>query len=265
MKHRGSSWIAVLLLSACATSPTGRSQLTLLPDSQMSAMGKQAFEEMQQKTPKETDPKLTAYVSCVAKTVTSELNDNGAAWDVVLFKDDAVNAFALPGGHIGVYTGLLKAAKNQEQNTTMLGHEVAHMVARHGNERLTTQLATEGVVLAAGVALAGQNESKRTQTLALLVLGAQVGVLLPFSRVQESEADRIGLTMMARAGFDPRESIKLWENMSQIGGAGPPQFLSTHPANATRIKDLQSRLGETMPLYENARASGKRPHYNTKQ
>ena len=260
MRYRGSSWIAVLLLSACATSPTGRSQLTLLPDSQMNAMGNQAFEEMQQKTPRETDPKLTAYVSCVAKAVTSELSDNGGAWDVVLFKDDAVNAFALPGGHIGVYTGLLKAAKNQDQLATVLGHEVAHVVARHGNERLTTQLATEGVVLAAGVALAGQNDSKRTQTLALLGLGAQVGVLLPFSRVQESEADRIGLTMMARAGFDPRESVKLWENMSQIGGAGPPQFLSTHPANATRIKDLQSRLGETMPLYENARASGKRPH-----
>jgi len=260
MKHRGLSWIAVLLLSACATSPTGRSQLTLLPDSQMNAMGNQAFEEMQQKTPKETDPKLTAYVNCVAKAATAGIDGSGGAWDVVLFKDDAVNAFALPGGHIGVYTGLLKAAKNQDQLATVLGHEVAHVVARHGNERLTTQLATEGVVLAAGVALAGQNESKRTQTLALLGLGAQVGVLLPFSRVQESEADRIGLTMMARAGFDPRESIKLWENMSQIGGAGPPQFLSTHPANATRIKDLQSRLGETMPLYENARASGKRPH-----
>ena len=94
----------------------------------------------------------------------------------------------------------------------------------------------------------------------MLGLGALVGELLPFSRVQEAEADRIGLTMMARAGFDPRESSKLWENMSQIGGAGPPQFLSTHPANATRIKDLQSRLGETMPLYENALASGKRPH-----
>src|SRR3569833_951286 len=127
MKHRGSSWIAVLLLSACATSPTGRSQLTLLPDSQMSAMGKQAFEEMQQKTPKETDPKLTAYVSCVAKTVTSELNDNGAAWDVVLFKDDAVIAFALPGVHIGVYSGQHKTTKNQKQHTTEKRHEVAHV------------------------------------------------------------------------------------------------------------------------------------------
>lgn len=117
-------------LAACATSPTGRTQLTLMPDSQMNTMGLQAFQELKDKTPKESDAKLNAYVSCVANQVTAELGAEGGAWEVVLFKDPAVNAFALPGGHIGVYTGLLTAAKNQDQLAAVLGHEVAHVLAR---------------------------------------------------------------------------------------------------------------------------------------
>jgi len=252
--------IAALVLSACATSPTGRPQLTLLPDTQMNAMGGQAFHEMQQKTPKETDPKVNAYVTCVAHAVTAEVDEGGKVWDVVVFKDDAVNAFALPGGHIGVYTGLLKAAKTQDQLAAVLGHEVSHVLARHGNERASQQLATEQVVAFASGAIAGQDPSKRNLTLAVLGLGAQVGVLLPFSRVQESEADRMGLALMARAGFDPHQAVTLWQNMEQLGGASPPQFLSTHPSHATRVKDLQARMGEVMPLYEQARQSGKQPH-----
>lgn len=259
MNNKWMMIVGVLALTACATSPTGRSQLTLLPESQMSAMGGEAFKDMQQKTPKETDPKLTAYVTCVAKAVTAEVTEGQGEWEVVLFKDDAVNAFALPGGHIGVYTGLLKAAKNQDQLAAVLGHEVGHVLARHGNERLSQQVATQQLVVLAGGALGGQDPTKRNLTLAVLGLGAQVGVLLPFSRIQESEGDRIGLAMMARAGFDPRQSVDLWKNMGQIGGAGPPQFLSTHPSHSTRIKDLQAHMGEVMPLYEAAKQNGKQP------
>lgn len=251
--------LAALLLTACATSPTGRTQLTLLPESQMSAMGDQAFQEMQKETPKETDPELNAYVNCVAQAVTAEAGGDVERWDVVLFKDDAVNAFALPGGHIGVYTGLLKAAKNQDQLATVLGHEVAHVLAQHGNERVSQGIATQQAVALIGGMVGGSNGGKRATTLALLGLGAQVGVLLPFSRLQESEADRIGLDIMARAGFDPRASVQLWENMAAAGGDGPPQFLSTHPAHGTRIKDLQARMDEVLPLYEAARQGGKRP------
>lgn len=252
--------IVALILLACATSPTGRPQLTLLPDSQMNAMGSQAFQELQQKTPKEIDPKLNAYVACVARAVTAETGEGDKAWGVVLFKDDEVNAFALPGGHIGVYTGLFKAAKNQDQLAAVLGHEVSHVLARHANERASQQLATQEVITFASGVLAGQDPSKRNLTLAVLGVGAQVGVLLPFSRAQESEADRMGLTLMARAGFDPRQAVALWQNMEQLGGSSPPQFLSTHPAHATRVKDLQSRMHEVMPLYEQARQSGKQPH-----
>ncbi len=250
----------VVGLVACATSPTGRTQLTLMPDSQMNTMGLQAFQDLKDKTPKEQDPKLNAYVSCVANQVTAELGAEGGAWEVVLFKDPAVNAFALPGGHIGVYTGLLTAAKTQDQLAAVLGHEVAHVLARHGNERVSTQLATQQVSALIGAWAGGQDGSKRSMVMGLLGVGAQVGVLLPFSRIQESEADRIGLAMMARAGFDPRQSVNLWENMAQAGGSAPPEFLSTHPSHKTRIADLRANMAEVMPLYETARSSGKQPH-----
>ena len=248
-----------VLLTACATSPTGRMQLALLPDSQMNAMGLQAFDELKATTPKEQDPNLIAYVSCVANAVTAELGAEGGAWEVVLFKDPAVNAFALPGGHIGVYTGLLSAAKNQDQLAAVLGHEVAHVLARHGNERVSTNMAVQQGTQLIGALAGAQDEAKRTQLMSLLGLGAQVGVLLPFSRVQESEADRIGLAMMARAGFDPQQSVHLWENMAQTGGQSPPEFLSTHPSHKTRIADLQKHMPEVLPLYEAARAAGKQP------
>ncbi len=248
-----------LILAACATSPTGRMQLTLMPDGEMNAMGLQAFDELKSKTPKETDPKLIAYVTCVANAVTAELGDDGGSWEVVLFKDPAVNAFALPGGHIGVYTGLLTAAKNQHQLAAVLGHEVAHVLARHGNERVSTNMAVQQGTQLIGILAGGQDEGARTQLMSLLGLGAQVGVLLPFSRVQESEADRIGLAMMARAGFNPQQSVSLWENMAEIGGQGPPQFMSTHPSHSTRIADLRKGMPEVLPLYETARASGKQP------
>lgn len=260
MRNAVTITIIALILSACGTSPTGRPQLTLLPDTQMDAMGAQAFQEMQKETPKETDPKINAYVACVARAITAETEDGGKGWDVVVFKDDAVNAFALPGGHIGVYTGLLKAAKNQDQLAAVLGHEVAHVLARHSNERASQQLATQEAVAFASGALAGQDASKRKLSLAVLGLGAQVGVLLPFGRVQESESDRMGLAIMARAGFDPQQAVSLWQNMERLGGAGPPQFLSTHPSHATRIKDLQARMNEVMPLYEQARQNGKQPN-----
>lgn len=246
-------------LVACTTSPTGRTQLTLMPEAQMDSMGLQAFQDLKDKTPKEADPKLNAYVSCVADKVTAELGADGGAWEVVLFKDPAVNAFALPGGHIGVYTGLLTAAKNQDQLAAVLGHEVAHVLARHGNERVSTQLATEQAAALIGAWAGGQDPSKRTMVMGLLGVGAQVGVLLPFSRIQESEADRIGLAMMARAGFDPRQSVNLWENMAQAGGSASPEFLSTHPSHKTRISDLRAHMAEVMPLYEAARSNGKQP------
>jgi predicted Zn-dependent protease len=250
--------LAVLGLSLvnCATSPTGQKQLKLFPDNEMSKMGITAYEEMKQKTPISTDQKMTAYVNCVANAITSEVPSK-SKWEVTLFDDDAINAFALPGGKIGVYTGLLRVAVNQDQLAAVIGHEVAHVIANHGNARVSAAYATEsGIQLAQK--MAGAASPQKSQLFGLLGLGVQVGVLLPYGRSQESEADYLGLQYMARAGFDPKESVQLWKNMGAAsGGKQPPQFLSTHPSHQTRINDLNNAMPKAQQLLEKARLQGK--------
>jgi len=249
-------------LSACATSPLGRAQLVLFPDSEMAAMGVSAFDEMKKKTPQMQDATLNRYVECVAQAVAREAAGKPHAaprWDVVVFQDETANAFALPGGKIGVHSGLLKIAKTPDQLATVIGHEIAHVLANHSNERVSTNFATEsGLQLAAALSGAAGSATQQ-QLFALLGVGAQVGVLLPFSRAQEREADLMGLDLMAAAGFNPDQSIALWRNMEAAGGSRPPEFLSTHPGTSSRIHDLQARLSISRPLYEQARAAGKHP------
>lgn len=246
--------LATALVTACATSPLGRQQFKLLPESQMVAMGATAFAEIQEKTPRSSDARANAYVVCVANAVTGAVTGSaaGTRWEVRVFQDDTANAFALPGGKLGVNTGLLKVAKTQDQLATVLGHEVAHVLAGHSNERVSAAFATQAA-LSAAQAVADPT------LLSLLGAGAQVGVLLPYGRAHESEADLMGLDLMARAGFDPRESVALWRNMAQSGGGQPPEFLSTHPSHQTRIRDLEARIPQAQRLYEQARASGRRP------
>lgn len=251
-------WFFVLLLSACATSPMGRNQLLLLPAAQMNEMGAAAFAQMQQETPTESNTPQSSYVTCVANAIT-QVADTGAAWQVKLFQSDQINAFALPGGEIGVYTGLLKVATTQDQLAAVLGHEVGHVLAQHGNERMSLELATQtGTQLLAG--LYKGSPEKKQQLLGLLGLGAQYGLALPYSRTQEAEADVIGLKLMAEAGFDPRAAITLWQNMSAAaGGQQPLEILSTHPSDTTRINGIGLRLPEMLPLYEKAKATGRNP------
>jgi predicted Zn-dependent protease len=181
-------------------------------------------------------------------------------WELVVFKDDSVNAFALPGGKIGVYTGMLKVASNQHQLASVIGHEVAHVLAQHSNARMSQQQLTRLGIVATSVALADRVDSKTQQAAILaLGLGAQYGILLPYSRKHESEADMLGQELMARAGFDPREAVNLWQKMAQKGGATPPELLSTHPAPATRIQQLDAQVSRYMPLYQQALAAGRRP------
>jgi len=247
--------ITVAILAACATSPTGRSQLMLMPESQMAQMGLQAFENIKKETPVDTGTTASRYVNCVAQAITREV---GGSWEVVVFRDDSANAFALPGRKIGVNSGLLKVAKNQDQLATVIGHEVAHVLAHHSNERVSQQFAVEQSLGLISALSNPQTETGRTM-MGLLGVGAQYGILMPYSRVQESEADRLGLDLMARAGFNPAESINLWKNMSAAGGAQPPEFLSTHPSHSTRISGLNAILPNAQRLQQTAQQQGKRP------
>lgn len=247
------------LMYACATSPLGRNQLILFPDSEMAQMGAAAFQEIQQQTPEAKESAVNNYVTCVAEHIVRALPaDQRRDWEVKVFDQDVANAFALPGGKIGVYTGLLKVAENQDQLATVIGHEVAHVLANHSNERVSTTFVTQSGMQLAQIAV-GANTPMKQQLFGLLGLGAQVGVLLPFSRAQEAEADLLGLKLMAEAGFDPRESVRLWQNMQAQGGESPPEFMSTHPSSERRITELNARMREYMPVSVQARSAGRVP------
>lgn len=245
-----------IILLVCSTTPTGRKQVILLSDAEMNEMGAKAFEDIKTKVPIERNANINNYVRCIANLALKETEDPTGvpSWEIVVFRDPAVNAFALPGGKIGVYTGILTVANNQDKLAAVIGHEIAHVIARHGNERVSQSTIVQGgVSVIKGVG----NEN----LAGILGAGATVGVILPFSRKHETEADILGLDIMARAGFDPRESIKLWEGMKEVaGGKAPPEFLSTHPSSDTRIRDLQSRMNDAIMKQELARKQGKVPN-----
>lgn len=243
---------------ACSTSPLGRKQLTLLPEGQLAEMGAAAFQQVKAEKQAVEAPAVVGYVRCITDHITAQLDNGPKDWDVQVFRDDEPNAFALPGGKVGVFTGILDVAKNQSQLATVIAHEIAHVVADHPNERVSTTYATQaGLDLVQAIVTGGEDG----QNLAgLLGLGAQVGVILPFTRQQESEADLYGLDLMARAGFDPRESVDFWQNMQQASeGGAPPEFLSTHPSGETRVRDLRGRMDRATRLFNQARAAGRTP------
>jgi predicted Zn-dependent protease len=252
--------LAALALAACATSPLGRTQLKLFPEGQLAQMGVATFDKMQREMPVSSDAATNAYVRCVARAILDELppGQTTTSWKVVVFEDRSANAFALPGGRIGVNTGLLDVATNQHQLAAVLGHEVAHVVAGHANERVSQAFATQTGLQAVSIA-AGAASPQQRQLIGLLGAGAQIGILLPYSRTHETEADLVGLDLMARAGFDPRQSVALWVQMGKAGRQ-PPEFLSTHPSSTTRISKLEQRMPSAKRLHDAARAAGKRPH-----
>ena len=245
-------FLIIFCQAGCSTSPLGRKQLLVVPDTQMNQMGVTAFGEMRQKTPIETDPAVNRYVQCIALAIAAQAKDKTGVkdWEVVVFRDETANAFALPGGKIGVHTGILPVAEKPGQLAAVLGHEVGHVLARHGNERVSQNMAAVGGLTALSAILKEQGP-KRDILMAALGLGTQVG-LLRYSRAHESEADRIGLQLMAHAGFDPEESIDLWKNMEKLGGKQPPEFLSTHPSHESRIQNLESGMQEAKIIYQQA-------------
>lgn len=251
--------ILVLLVSACTTSPTGRRQLILFSDAEMSMMGATAFDEMKKQAPVQSDSRVNQYVSCVADAIIRTLPEGQRrGWEVVVFEDDSANAFAVPGQKIGVHTGLLKIAKTPDQLASVIGHEIGHVLAQHSAERMSVQFVSQSSQQLLG-AIIGQGPGQQA-AMAALGLGSQFGVLMPYGRLQESESDTIGVQLMAQAGFDPRASIELWHNMAADSKGQPPEFLSTHPSHETRISDLRAMMPEMEGVYRQARAAGFRPN-----
>lgn len=268
-------WIFLLaflvLWIGCAQVPiTGRKGLRLLPESQLVSMSLQQFDQVRKSSKLSSDSEKTAMVEEVGRRVAGAaeefLMEAGMAeqlrnyhWEFILIDDDdTVNAWCMPGGKVAVYTGILPVARDETGLAVIIGHEVAHAIAGHGNERMSQGLLTVMGGVALSRALSEKPDETRNLFMMAFGVGASLGVLLPYSRLHESEADRIGLSLMARAGYDPREAVPFWERMAgEGGGRHPPEFLSTHPAPATRIRDLERYAREAMPYYREALAGGR--------
>ncbi|MCX6127699.1 MAG: M48 family metallopeptidase [Proteobacteria bacterium] len=233
---------------ACVTSQeTGRSQLNLVSDSQMNALGEEAYKEILGKSKLAKDPKLNAEILLIGRKI-AQAAAVGYEWEFnVIDEPETVNAFCLPGGKVAVYTGIVPIAKNNAGLAAVLGHEVAHAVLRHSAERTSQQMVLQMGLAASSLSF--QNSKHRDTIAALLGVGAQFGLVLPFSRFQESEADRIGTEFMARAGYDPREAVSLWERMGAQNGR-TLEILSTHPDPIRRARELNQHMPKALSLYQ---------------
>ncbi len=254
--------VTTLLLSACGTVPiTGRSQLNLIPGQSMLSMSLQQYDQFLKENKVSGNNEQTALVKRVGARIqgaveryfaTSGLQDQlvDYKWEFNLVEDKQINAWCMPGGKVVVYTGLLPVARDEAGLAVVMGHEIAHAIAEHGNERMSQGLLTQ----LGGVALSTALSTKTAQTQQLWMsvygVGAQYGAILPYGRMQESEADHLGLVFMTMAGYDPNAAIPFWERMAaQKGGQAPPEFLSTHPSDVTRIANIRRLIPEVAKNY----------------
>lgn len=254
----------LFLLAGCSeVEITGRRQLNLVPDSIINSLSLQQYSQFISENKVSTDAEKTAMVKRVGARIQVAVDEfcrkhcekdpfAGYQWEFNLVQDDAVNAFAMPGGKVVVYTGLLPVAGNEAGLATVMGHEIAHVFAKHGSERMTQGLLVQMGGIAIDTAMKEKPEATRNLFVTSYGLGTQVGLLLPFSRLHENEADRLGLIFMAMAGYDPHEAVEFWKRMSAAkeGKSQPPEFLSTHPAGETRIRNLQNLVPEAMEYYQ---------------
>ena len=256
--------IALLfLLVGCTTVPvTGRKSLNILPDSELLSMSLEQYNDVLKKSKLSNDPAKVHMVRRVGERIASateqfftekgmESEIKNYKWEFNLIEDDKVaNAWCMPGGKVAVYTGILPITQDDTGLAVVMGHEISHAIAKHGNERMSQQLLAQLGAVGLSAALSSNPGATSEIFMAAYGLGANVGVLLPYSRVQESEADHIGLILMAKAGYDPREAVPFWKRMNEKGGSRPPEFLSTHPAPETRIKDIEAEVPEAMKYYK---------------
>lgn len=246
------SAILVILLLALVAPPAH----ALVSEAQVEREAEKVFRQMKARIPISRDVRATEYVQCVAGMIIAQLDEPylDLDWEVVLFENEAANAFAMPGGKVGVFTGIFSVAGDQDALATVLGHEVAHVTSEHSLKRARKQVRNDLLVIAAAGALGGGS-----RTANALSLGAELGLNRPYDRKQESEADIEGLELMSRAGFDPRASIGLWKNMAKQSPGSPPEFLSTHPSSDDRISRLIRGLATSLAAYNEAHSLGHVP------
>jgi len=252
----------LFVFAACATVPlTGRSQLNIIPEGEMNALSFQQYDQVLAESKLSTDAEATAMIRRVGARIQGAVERyfqqagqphalDGYKWEFNLIESDQVNAWCMPGGKVAFYTGILPICQDDTGVAVVMGHEVAHAIAHHGAERMSQEMIAQ--LGSAALAEALKNKPEQTQAIYMtaFAVGAQYGALLPFSRTQETEADHLGLIFMAMAGYDPREAPAFWERMSAQGGAKPPEFLSTHPADETRIRHLREWMPEALKYYQ---------------
>jgi predicted Zn-dependent protease len=254
---------ALFALAACTTVPiTGRSQLNLIPGSSMMSMSLQEYDKFLKENRLSTNQTQVAMVKGVGARVQHAVERyfasigmsgrlSGYQWEFNLVEDKEVNAWCMPGGKVVVYTGILPVTQGEAGLAVVMAHEIAHAVAEHGNERMSQGLLAQFGGMALAEALAARPEATRNLWMSAYGVGVQYGAILPYSRVQENEADHLGLIFMAMAGYDPNEAVNLWQRMAaQKGGAAPPEFLSTHPSDASRIANIRKLIPEAMRYYK---------------
>ncbi len=253
----------LVLVLSCQTVPiTGRQQLNIVPSDTLMSMSYNEYDDFLKKHEVITGTPEAKMVGRVGRRIRraveryfadQKMSDHleGYQWEFHLVKDDAINAWCMPGGKVVVYTGIMPLADGEEGLAVVMGHEISHAIAKHGNERLSQGLVAQMGGMALSVALAEKSEATRDLFMTAFGVGSQVGVLLPYSRLQESEADRLGLIFMAMAGYDPREAVGFWERMAGTKkGSSVPDFLSTHPADKKRIADIEKLVPEAMTYYQ---------------
>jgi predicted Zn-dependent protease len=250
--------VVVVLAGGCSTVPlTGRKQLSIIPESEMISMGLTSYQEFMKENKLSGDKVNSAVVKQVGTDLSNAVEayfaENGIKdrlqgyqWEYALVDNNVPNAFCLPGGKVVIYTGILPYTADKNGLAVVISHEIAHAVARHGNERMSQQMLIQLGGMALSEAIKTKPEETKTIYSTVFGMGAQVGLILPYSREHEFEADKLGLIFMAMAGYDPQTAVSFWERMSTIGGQKPPEFLSTHPSDASRIAAIKAALPDVM-------------------
>lgn len=252
MKAQERLWIAAVVLTgwlaACVTTPSGRKAFIVTSEGEEKQLGEQAYREMLSQERLSTNSRWNAILQRVGSRIAAAANRPDYQWEFRLIESKQQNAFALPGGKVAFYTAILPVCETEAGIAVVMGHEVAHATARHGGERISTALVTQLGMAGIAAAMGQKDSTEKRMVLAALGVGATVGIMLPFSRSNESEADQIGLSYMARAGYDPREAPRFWSRFAKEGS--PPEFLSTHPNSGNRQAALQAQLPQVLPDYE---------------